>query len=523
MLKYAEILRTISGLITDKKFVRPLGEGPEAEAALDLIMETVSVLDYDCDYFPGAEFEQVVNDSRQVAGNSIFVAISGARLDGKTFVPQALNQGAKVIISEESVESLLLHGTVNLIVKDCYQVYALLSELSYNFPTRQMNGFAITGTNGKTTSAMIIRHLLQQSECSCGMISTVEYDLGKAAVISADRTTPQAGELFSYFQTMRQNELDNFVMEVSSHALAQHRIGTIKFQAAIFSNLTGDHLDYHHTFEEYFRVKKQLFTEHLADNAPAIINSDDPYGAMLSQDPAVKNPVTFGRQSGQWRIKNIAVNASGSSFTLDNGTITQTFRSNLIGLHNVYNLTGAVLALHCSNKVTLADSAAILSASTITVPGRLETFLMPSGAIAAVDYAHTHDALQHVLTTLRQLITKRLICVFGAGGDRDRSKRPLMGQAAALLADVIVLTSDNPRSEDPLAIIEEIRSGIPADYAQLYIEPDRRQAIAMAIKMAAAGDAVLIAGKGHENYQIINHEQLHFDDREAVKALQMEL
>ncbi|MBE6368283.1 MAG: hypothetical protein E7052_10325 [Lentisphaerae bacterium] len=244
---------------------------------------------------------------------------------------------------------------------------------------------------------------------------------------------------------------------------------------------------------------------------------------MLSQDPAVKNPVTFGRQSGQWRIKNIAVNASGSSFTLDNGTITQTFRSNLIGLHNVYNLTGAVLALHCSNKVTLADSAAILSASTITVPGRLETFLMPNGAIAAVDYAHTHDALQHVLTTLRQLITKRLICVFGAGGDRDRSKRPLMGQAAALLADVIVLTSDNPRSEDPLAIIEEIRSGIPADYAQLYIEPDRRQAIYLAIKMAAAGDAVLIAGKGHENYQIINHEQLHFDDREAVKALQMEL
>ena len=269
MLKYATILRAVKDLIVDRAFVRPIGDGAAAEAALDLIMETVCVLDYDNDYLPGAEFTGVFNDSRKVAENSIFVAIAGAAVDGKKFIPQALEKGAKVIITGENVENMLAPGTVNLVVSNSYKAYATLCEVFAGKPAEKMTSFAITGTNGKTTSAMLIRHLLNSVGTPCGMISTVEYDLGKGNKIAAERTTPEASELFGCIKTMSDNGLKNFVMEVSSHALAQSRIGAMRFTAAIFTNLTGDHLDYHHTMEEYFQAKVLLFTEHLKSSGKA--------------------------------------------------------------------------------------------------------------------------------------------------------------------------------------------------------------------------------------------------------------
>jgi len=516
MLKYALALRVIKDLIIDRAFVRPIGEGTEAETALDLIMETVSVLDYDTDYLPGAEFVQVCNDSRKVTAGSIFTAIPGAAVDGKKFIPQALEKGASVIISQENMQDLLLPGTVNLVVKNAYLVYAMLCEAMYDFPVKDMDCFAVTGTNGKTTTAMLTRLLLHQADAGCGMISTVEYDLGGGDVKPAERTTPEAAELFAYFANMRKRNLHNMVMEVSSHALAQNRIGSLKFQSAIFTNLTGDHLDYHHTMEEYFRVKELLFTRHLAPGGKAVINCDDPYGRILAEKLPPEQVVSFGCSNGQWRIENIYPTAHGSTFELVCATIRKKFTIPLAGLYNISNTVGTVLALHATGKVSLQQSAEILQNKNFSVPGRLEKFTLNNGAEVFVDYAHTADALKNVLTTLQALEHRNLITVFGCGGDRDKSKRPIMGKIAAGASDKLYITSDNPRTEDPQTIIREICSGIPADCSNWEVIPDREQAIIAALKNALPGDIILIAGKGHENYQEINGVKHHFDDREIV-------
>ena len=517
MLKYASILRAVKDLIVDRAFVRPIGDGAAAEAALDLIMETVCVLDYDNDYLPGAEITGVFNDSRKVAENSIFVAIAGAAVDGKKFIPQALEKGAKVIITDKNVEDMLAPGTVNLVVSNSYKAYAILCEIFAGNPAEKMNSFAITGTNGKTTSAMLIRHLLNSVETPCGMISTVEYDLGKGNVIAAERTTPEASELFGCIKTMSDNGLKNFVMEVSSHALAQSRIGAMQFTAAIFTNLTGDHLDYHHTMEEYFQAKVLLFTEHLKSSGKAIININDPYGERLAEILPADKVITFGCGKAIYQIENINTQSSGSSFELVKGSDRQKFNINLCGVYNIYNTAGVVIALAESGILPLTDSAKILSAgSNFAVPGRLEKITLANNVNVFVDYAHTPDALKNVLTALKELPHRRLITVFGCGGDRDKSKRPLMGAIAAELSDLVYLTSDNPRSEDPQKIIEEIQSGISADSPKHTIICDRAAAIAEALKTALPGDTVLIAGKGHENYQEINGVKHHFDDREQV-------
>ena len=516
MLKYADILRLLRPLVIDRSFVRPVGDGAAAEAGLDLIMETVSVLEYDTDYLPGAELSGVFNDSRQVIADSVFAAIPGARCNGEDFAATAMQKGAKVVISERNLQSIMLPGTVNLVVKSAYTAYALLCNLQYDYPARTMTGFAVTGTNGKTTTAMLLRKLLNAAGKSCGLISTVEYDMGCGNIESADRTTPEAGKLFATFNTMRSNKLSCYAMEVSSHALAQDRIADLSYQAVIFTNLTGDHLDYHHTMEEYFRVKTLLFTQHLAADGQAIINCDDPWGKKLHQKIAPEKSVTFGINQGNWRIVNIKSCRNGSSFELHNGSACYQLQTNLAGLYNIYNITGALLALHTTGTLDLADSVRLLAENPLSVPGRLEGFELRNGATAFVDYAHTPDALSNVLTTLRKLAPNRLYCVFGCGGDRDSTKRPEMGRIAAELADEITITSDNPRSESPEAIINEIASGITNDSSRVNIEPDRRAAIIRTVEKAKTGDIILIAGKGHENYQEIAGVKHPFDDRQVV-------
>ena len=332
MLKYSQILSVLKDLLT-------------ASPAGNISPETAVM--------------QIANDSRTVIKDAVFVAIAGAKSNGLQFVPQALQRGAKVIISQTPVNDLP-EGTVNLCVSNAYTAYARLCEAFYDYPADALKRFAITGTNGKTTSVMIIRALLNYRQRRCGLISTVEYDTGCGEPETADRTTPEAGKLFQYIAQMRDNQLDAFAMEVSSHALHQNRIGSLKFDAAIFSNLTGDHLDYHHTFEDYFCAKRKLFIEHLAENGIAVINCDDAYGRTLSADPAIKNVVTFGQNNGVWQIKNVSVTRSGSKFTLTDGCIEQKFQTNAVGLHNIYNITGVVLALHHTGILPLADSAAIL-------------------------------------------------------------------------------------------------------------------------------------------------------------------
>lgn len=516
MLKYALLLRLLRPLIIDRCFVRPVGDGAAAEAGLDLIMETVSVLEYDTDYLPGAELSGVFNDSRMVAANSVFAAIPGARCNGEDFADMAMKKGAKVIISERSLRSVMQPGTVNLVVKNAYTAYALLCNLQYDFPAQTMTGFAVTGTNGKTTTAMLLRKLLNAAGKPCGLISTVEYDMGSGKVESADRTTPEAGKLFAAFDTMRSNDLSCYAMEVSSHALAQDRIADLNYQAVIFTNLTGDHLDYHHTMEEYFRVKSLLFTRHLAPDGKAIINCDDQWGEKLSQMLLPEQSVTFGIRQGLWRISNIKSSRSGSSFTLSSNTESYQLQTNLAGLYNIYNITGALLALHSTGTLDLTASTRLLTANPLSVPGRLESFELANGASAFVDYAHTPDALSNVLNTLRALNPHKLHCIFGCGGDRDATKRPEMGRIAAELADEVTVTSDNPRSESPEVIISEIAAGIPENSTKVNIEPDRRTAIITAIKQSQAGDIILIAGKGHENYQEIAGIKHPFDDRQIV-------
>ena len=522
MLKYSDMLRAVRELVIDRAFVRPVGEGAVAEAALDLIMETVSVLDYDTDYFPGAEIRQIFNDSRKAVADSIFVAIAGAKADGRKFIPQALEKGAKVIISQENAEDMLLPGTVNLVVSDAYKAYAVLCEAASGYPAKSMTSFAITGTNGKTTSAMLTRFLLNKDNKNCGMISTVEYDMGVGYIVAAERTTPEASELFGCIKVMQDNGIKNFVMEVSSHALAQSRIGSMQYSAAIFTNLTGDHLDYHHTMEEYFKAKKLLFTQHLQADGKAVINTDDPYGRILAAELNAENVITFGKDNTMYQIVNMQSDSHGSTFELIHDDKRNKFAVNLCGTYNIYNVAGVVIALAETGVLSLEQSAEILKNNTFSVPGRLEKIEFPGNVNVFADYAHTPDALKNVLNTLQALPHNKLITVFGCGGDRDQTKRPLMGAIAAELSDKVYLTSDNPRSEDPAAIISEIRSGIPADYPALFIESDRKSAITEAVKNALPGDIVLIAGKGHEDYQEINGVKHHFDDREIVRQLALQ-
>ncbi len=517
MLKYAAALRVLRDLITHQEYVRPDGDGTAVEAALDRIMETISVLDYDQDYFPAAELAQITNDSRAVVPNSLFIAISGARTDGAKFIDQAVRSGAVVVVTGRNIDDPPA-GVIVLTVRDTYAAYARLCEAETDFPDRKLTGFAITGTNGKTTSVMLWRLLLNAAQHPCGMISTVEYDLGGGEIIPAERTTPEAASLFAQLERMNQHQLQYFAMETSSHALAQDRIGLMRFRAAVFTNLTGDHLDYHHTMEAYFAAKCRLFQEHLTADGVAVVNADDPWGRRLAELPGLPRVATFGRDHGQWRILDVSTHRTGSDFTLVNGGVRVPIHTNLVGMHNIYNLAGVILSLHETATISAYECAEILAARPLAVPGRLEAIELLGGATAFVDYAHTDDALKNVLDCLRRLQPRRILTVFGAGGDRDATKRPRMGLAAACNSDALYITSDNPRSEDPCAIIDAVAAGVPSEFPDVRKITDRREAIATALRDAGPGDFVLIAGKGHETYQEIAGVRHHFDDREVVRA-----
>jgi UDP-N-acetylmuramoyl-L-alanyl-D-glutamate--2,6-diaminopimelate ligase len=455
---------------------------------------------------------QVTCDSRQVKPGTLFCAIAGSVSDGHDYIKSAISNGAIGIIYSQDLEEYAT-GVSYLKVKQQYLAYAMACELFFDCPAKEVRLHGITGTNGKTTTAFLLEHILTKSSLKTGLITTVECRDGEK-VAPSFHTTPEAWELQNLFRRIADNKCHDAVMEVSSHGLDQFRPGNAKFHTAIFTNLTGDHLDYHENMEKYFAAKKHLFSHYLAENGNAIINVDDEYGKALAAELQDKKVISYGQgEDADCRIVNLVTRTSGTDFELEFGDNTFKITSPLIGEYNAYNACAAFCAA-VSSGIDGQLVADILS-SKIKVPGRLEHFTDTRGVSYFVDYAHTDDALRNVLKNLRIIATKRIITVFGCGGNRDRSKRPRMAVAAAEYSDLLIITSDNPRKENPLDIIDEIKIGVPEN-TEFMIEADRKKAICLASELAKKGDLVLVAGKGHETYQDINGQLFDFDDRKII-------
>ena len=459
----------------------------------------------------------VAYDSRAVQPGQIFVALRGQRADGTVFAAQAIDHGAAAVVAEA-----LPSAPVNvpwIVVADGRLALARLAAEFYGHPSHGMRVVGVTGTNGKTTTAYLLAAIFEAAGVRCGLMGTVEYRAG-ATVIPATRTTPESPDVQSYLRRMADAGCGGCAMEVSSHALVLRRVDGIRFAAGVFTNLTRDHLDFHGGMEDYFAAKRRLF-EMLPPEAPALINLDDPRGASLLD--VAERPVTYAiGQAADVTPGPLAFSLAGLSFDVRCAQGLVRVRSRLVGKPNVYNILAAVSTATALDIPFDAIERGLQSLDG--VPGRFQV-VSNDEVTVVVDYAHTDDALRNLLETARPLANGRLITVFGAGGDRDRTKRPLMGAVAGRLSDVIVITSDNPRSEDPTRIIDEVRRGITPDtrrdsQQRVLTLVDRRAAIAKAIELAAPGDVVLIAGKGHEKYQVIGDAVLPFDDvavaREAL-------
>jgi UDP-N-acetylmuramoyl-L-alanyl-D-glutamate--2,6-diaminopimelate ligase len=462
----------------------------------------------------------VTHDSRQVGPGFVFVALRGLTADGTAFAPQAIAAGAAAVVAERAPAAAT--DVPWIVVKDARLALARLATELFGHPSREMRVVGITGTNGKTTTSYLVSAMFEAAGIACGLMGTVSYRIGTQS-FDATRTTPEAPELQALMRQMVSAGCGACVMEVSSHALALRRADGVRFAAGVFTNLTRDHLDFHADMEDYFSAKRRLF-ELLPAGAPAVINVDDPRGAALLD--LVARPVTYGiHKAADVSPGALSFSLEGLHFDVRVPQGTVRVRSTLVGKPNVYNILAAVGTAAALEVPIEAIEEGLRQLPG--VPGRFEVVSRAGDDLTViVDYAHTDDALRNLLETARPLAARRLITVFGAGGDRDRTKRPLMGMVAARLSDVVVITSDNPRSEDPLRIIEEVRRGAAAETrqsnAELLTIADRRGAIVKAIDLASAGDVVLIAGKGHEKYQEIAGRITPFDDvavaREALEA-----
>jgi UDP-N-acetylmuramoyl-L-alanyl-D-glutamate--2,6-diaminopimelate ligase len=461
------------------------------------------------------EVESIAYDSRRVQGNTLFVAIHGEKSDGHQFVDQAIEQGASVIVAEREISS---PRATCLVVEDSRSALADLSAAFYGMPARKLKMAAVTGTNGKTTTTFLIKHICEKAGLRCGLLGTVQYEIGDR-ILPAIRTTPEALDIQELLAQIVNAGGRAAAMEVSSHALAQERTRGIGWDVAVFTNLTQDHLDFHRTMENYFEAKAKLFrnlpSQSKKKGASAVINIDDRYGEKLVDRLAGKIPiVTYGLGlHADFRASNYRTEFAGTSYQLDARGRSYLVRVPLIGRFNVAN---SMAALAAATVMGVNLRAAILSlARSPQVPGRLELVPAKRQFQIFVDYAHTDDALRNVLKTLRELKPRKLIVVFGCGGDRDRKKRPLMGRVTDELADHAIITSDNPRKENPDAIINEVEKGFRSTHYEKIVE--RAEAIRRAVAMAQPRDLVLIAGKGHEKYQEFADHTIPFDDIQVAR------
>jgi len=456
---------------------------------------------------------QIRTDSRNVKNGDIFVAVKGTVYDGHDFIDRAIANGAKYIVCERDTQNEVV------VVDNSAEAAAILAQAAAGNPTLRLTNLAVTGTNGKTTVAFLVRSCIRQAGEKCGLIGTVVYDTCSGRDCEAALTTPDCLTIAAGQQEMVKNSAEYMVIEASSHALDQNRLAQINFKATAFTNLSGDHLDYHKTKEEYLAAKTKLFSALSAD-AVAVLNRESPEAEYIATKTPAK-VLWYGVEKNVDLIAHIeSMDVKGTVFTLEYDGRSATVKTALLGRYNISNhLAAAGLCLAAG--FDLETIAAGLSALQV-IPGRLEKINWNGPFSVLVDYAHTDDALKNVLETLKPLCKGKLRVVFGCGGDRDKTKRPRMARVAEQLADVVYVTSDNPRTENPDEIINDITAGFQrrthdALRMTIVIEPDRAKAIELAIKSACKDDIVLIAGKGHETYQIIGKNKIHFSDMEIAQ------
>jgi UDP-N-acetylmuramoyl-L-alanyl-D-glutamate--2,6-diaminopimelate ligase len=453
------------------------------------------------------EVSELVYDSRKAGPGSLFFCVVGGKADGHEFGPRVVEEGAAALVVERELTEL---AVPQVVVADSRAAMAPLAARFWGDPTAgELRVVGVTGTNGKTTTAFLVREILQAADFRCGLLGTVKQVVGGVEK-EVERTTPEAIELQRTFRQMLEGGDEACAMEVSSHALSLHRADAIHFEVALFTNLTQDHLDFHADMEEYFLAKRKLFE---MDPKTRIVNVDDPYGRRLAEEFEC---VTFSTEGAEadYSAREVEFDALGASFSLG----AMRLRTALPGHFNVANALGAFAVAEAMG--VGGDIAAAGLARAARVPGRFEPVDEGQDFGVLVDYAHTPDSLENVLRAARRITEGRVISVFGAGGDRDRDKRPKMGWAGAELSDLTVITSDNPRSEDPATIVEEVAAGAkhPAEPAEVEIVVDRREAIALALGRARPGDTVVIAGKGHEQGQEFEEgRKIPFDDREVAR------
>jgi len=459
--------------------------------------------------------ESIAYDSRRMQRNGMFVALRGEKADGHEFIGQAIEKGASVIVTEREEK---IPRVTCLLVENTRTALADLSAAFYGHPARRLKLAAVTGTNGKTTTTFLIKHICEKAGLRCGLIGTVRYEIGER-VLPAIRTTPESLDLQELLAQIANVGCRAAAMEVSSHALAQDRTRGLEWDVAVFTNLTQDHLDFHGTMESYFDSKAKLFvqlgSQEKKPKPVAIVNIDDRYGEQLLDkiDKRVA-VITYGMgMRADFRASNYRVESSGTSYQLDARGKSYLVRVPLIGRFNVTNSVAALAAANALG-INLRDAVFSLGRSP-QVPGRLELVPAKRQFQVFVDYAHTPDALANVLKTLRELEPHRLIAVFGCGGNRDRQKRPLMAETVDRHADYAIITSDNPRKENPDTIVAEIEKGFRSTHYEKIV--DRTQAINRAIELARPRDIVLIAGKGHENYQEFADHTIPFDDIQVAR------
>jgi UDP-N-acetylmuramoyl-L-alanyl-D-glutamate--2,6-diaminopimelate ligase len=468
---------------------------------------------------PDVEIEAVAYDSRRAAAGTLFFAMQGAKLEGAEFVEDALVRGAIAVASarERPIQFPANATWIELLPGSERRGLARAAANFYGHPADALKLVGVTGTNGKTTTTFLVDSILRAAGYIDGLIGTTGYRTPKGS-LPAPNTTPESLDLQQILAEIRDACGTHVVLEASSHALAMERLSGCHFATAIFTNLTRDHLDYHKTFEEYFAAKRLLFTSTGAGAADAgVINVDDLYGAQLAG--LARRTLSYGlKNAADLTVKKFALSFEGLAFTAQTPIGNIEVRSPLVGRINVYNILAAIGAgIALDIPIAKIEQGV---ANLELVPGRFQRIDEGQPFLVVVDYAHTDDALRNLIATARELSASgRIITVFGAGGERDRTKRPLMGEAAGSLSDLVVLTSDNPRSEDPLRIINDVVVGLQKVDAKYLVEPERERALEMALEEARPGDVVLLAGKGHETYQVLRNGTVEFDDREKARAI----
>ena len=460
----------------------------------------------------GLKIKGITADSQEIKPGFLFVAIKGNFQDGNHFIKEAISKGADMVAVEKEAPPIKDSAKVIfLVVKNCRKFFAQATHKFYGAPSNKIKVVGITGTNGKTTISYLIEAMAKKSGKDCGVIGTINYRFPGKTII-AKNTTPGAGELQGLLMKMHAQKVKYCAMEVSSHALDQERVAGINFSRAIFTNLTQDHLDYHKNLENYFLAKAKLFCA-LSPSSSAIINNDDQYSKRIKRLTKAKI-LTYGiKKKSDVMAKDINFGMQSTEFFLVAPHINIKMKTNLVGRYNVYNLLAAV-SWGISEKLDI-QAIGLAVEKFKNVPGRLQRVDCAQGLNIFVDYAHTPDALFNVISALRPLVAGKIIVIFGCGGERDRLKRPQMGKVVTQLADYAIITSDNPRSENPAQIIKDIQQGIrKSNYC---LVPKRYQAIAKGLTLINKADCLLIAGKGHEDYQILKNKVLKFNDRKVAQ------